>query len=151
MKIKYILLLAAVAFILNYIWEMLQMPFFAGMSFSDPHAWLICARASLGDGVIVLVIFIFGRLIFKSWNWVYNVSLIKFLYLLFTGLSVSILIEIISLKYQRWSYSDLMPVIPNIDAGIIPIIQMIILLCISYVVTLRIFSLFVKKLENDFR
>jgi len=145
MKIKYLLILSAVAFFLNYLWEMLQMPFYVGMSFSDLQSWLMCARASLGDVVIVLFIFILGRLIFKSWDWVYHLNLRKIIYLIFIGFSIAIVIELISLKYHRWAYSEMMPVIPKIDVGIIPVIQMILLPYLTYVVTSRIFLLLVKE------
>jgi hypothetical protein len=121
------------------------MPFFVGMSFADLQPWLICARASLGDGVIVIFIFLFGRLIFKSWNWIDHINPMKIIYLIFIGLLITIVLELISLKYQRWSYSEMLPVIQKIDVGIIPIIQMILLSYLSYVVTSRIFSLLVKK------
>lgn len=147
---QYIFLIAAVAFIIDYIWEMAQMPFFTGMYFSDFKVWLICARASIGDVVIILIIFILGRLIFKKWNWIDHLNLLKIVYLLIMGVSIAIVIEIISLKYDRWDYSEIMPVIPKFGVGIIPITQMIILPLLSYIVASKI-SKFSGIYKHDFR
>ena len=136
--IQYTLLFAAVAFIINYIWEMLRMPFFLEMYFSDFKAWLICGQASLGDVVIILFIFVLGRLIFRRWNWIYHFNVMKMIYLFIIGSSIAILIEIISIKSERWVYSEIMPLIPKIDVGIMPVIQMIILPFLSYILVFQI-------------
>jgi hypothetical protein len=114
-------------------WEMLQMPFFKGMYFSDFKVWLTCARASLGDVVIILFIFALGRLIFRGWSWIDHLNVFKIIYLVIMGSSIAILIEIISIKYDRWVYSEIMPLIPKIHVGIIPVIQMIIAPFFSYI------------------
>lgn len=40
--------ISGIAFVLNFTWEMLQMPLFEGMDWS-PTSWTLCAAASLGD------------------------------------------------------------------------------------------------------
>jgi hypothetical protein len=50
--------IALFAFLLNFVWEMLQIPFFRGMK-QTPHwyAVLLCTQATLGDVGIALAAF----------------------------------------------------------------------------------------------
>jgi hypothetical protein len=57
---------------------------------------------------------------------------VKFTYLVLIGAVVAILIEVISLRYERWEYSEFMLVIPEIEVGIIPVVQMIVLPFLSF-------------------
>jgi hypothetical protein len=134
MVIRRLIFIAIIAFILNYMWEMLQMSYFENMSILDFKVWLICLRATMGDIAIILFIFSIGRLIFKEWNWTSKVDVLKLTFLILIGASVAILIEVLSLLHERWAYSDLMPVIPKIGVGVVPVIQMIILPFLSYIV-----------------
>ena len=103
----------------------------------------------MGDVVIILFIFSVGRLIFKEWNWTSKLSALKLTYLVIIGALVAILIEVISLQYERWAYSDLMPVIPKIEVGIISVIQIIILPFLSYIIGSNlIFNGYILRYEN---
>jgi hypothetical protein len=127
-----ILFTAAAGFSVNYVWEMVQMPLFIGMKFSDPYAWLICARASVGDAAILLVILSGGRLLFGSVTWFRNLSTPKLLYLILAGAFVALGIEKLSIVLDRWEYSHLMPVIPGVQVGLVPVIQMVLLPYVSF-------------------
>ena len=138
--IKRIALISAMALLINYVWEMLQMPFFEGMYFSDPNAWLSCLQASIGDVFITVFIFLLGRLIFSSWSWPHSPGAAKVTYLVLIGAVVAVTIEIVALKAGRWSYSSLMPVVPGIGVGIVPIVQLIVLPYLAYVLAFRALS-----------
>lgn len=128
----YFLGLYSTAFLINYIWEMAQMPFFSGMDYSDIRVWLICLKASIGDANIIIVIFLIGRLFFRNWDWPNRLTLLKGVYLVLIGGLIAALIEIHALSTDRWSYSAIMPVIPRVQVGVLPFIQMIVLPFIAY-------------------
>jgi len=48
--------LLAVALPLYFAWEMVQAPFFTGMPAGWMRATLMCAQATLGDGVLVAAV-----------------------------------------------------------------------------------------------
>ena len=135
--IKRIALISAIALPVNYVWEMLQMPLYQGMYFSDPNAWLSCLRASVGDVFITVFIFLGGRLIFSSWSWPRSLGAARIAYLVLIGIVIAVAIEIMALKAGRWSYSPLMPVVPGISVGIVPVLQLIFLPYLSYFLAFR--------------
>jgi cation transport ATPase len=131
-RIKSILLISAIALVISFVWEMIQMPFYQGMYFSDPNAWLVCLQASGGDVFITLFIFLAGCLVFKSWFWHHPARITRITYLVLMGAVIAVAIEIWALKAGRWSYSPLMPVIPGTGIGVVPIVQLIFLPYLSY-------------------
>ena len=139
--IKPIALISAIALVISYVWEMLQMPFYQGMYFSDPNAWLRCLQASVGDVFITVFIFLVGRLIFSSWSWPQSLGAAKITYLVLFGAIIAVTIEIMALKAGRWSYSSLMPVVPGPGIGIVPVVQLILLPYLSYVLGSRMHEL----------
>lgn len=138
--IKRIALISAIALPVNYVWEMLQMPLFEGMYYSDPNAWISCLQASVGDLFITLFIFLVGRLIFSSWSWPHSPGAVRITYLVLIGAVIAVTIEIAALKAGRWNYSSLMPVVPGIGVGIVPIVQLIVLPYLGYILAFRVLS-----------
>lgn len=137
--IKKYLYLSLTAFIMNFIWEMVQMPFFRDMSFADPDDWLLCFLAALSDGIIVVAIFFIGRLFFKSFHWADHLNLPKTIYLLAIGFLIAVYFEVKALHIGEWSYSELMPIIPFLDIGLLPTVQMMLLPMLSYKLVLLFF------------
>ncbi len=126
-----------VSFAINYVWEMLQMPFFEAMSFAEPSSYLRCLAASLGDAAIAAAIFLLGRLIFHAWKWPHRLTPIKALYLILIGAGIAIAIEIAALNAGRWAYSPLMPLIPMFRVGLVPVVQLMLLPYVSFIILRR--------------
>ena len=131
-KIKMVGWFALAAFVLNYIWEMAQMPFYVDMHFSDLKDWLFCLMASAVDVGMILSILIVGRWIFGSWQWSINVTLSKVFYLLLSGALLAVGAEIFGIKLGYWQYSRLMPTLPGLSVGLLPLAQMLVLPVLSY-------------------
>ena len=127
MLVKRIITISLVAFALNFVWEMVQMPLFKGMSLGDLQAWLLCLRSTIGDVATVLSFCGLGRVVFRDWDWPGRLSIVKALYLLFVGLTFGIYYEITALSAGRWSYTELMPVLPGLEVGLVPLVQMMVL------------------------
>jgi len=96
---------------INYLWEMAQMPLYEGMSFQNLVSWLLCFRASLGDGLIVLAIWAIGFFVFRNLDWYRRINLKSMFVLVTSGVLIASAIEIHALKNGRWSYSPHMPVV----------------------------------------
>lgn len=115
---------AAASFLLNFAWEMLQAPFFAEMP-DMPHweAVLICLQATVGDVVITLAGFAAAGLIDRRALWFERPSRRALLTYLATGIVITMLVEWHAVATDRWKYADIMPVLPWVGVGVMPILQ----------------------------
>jgi hypothetical protein len=111
----------------NYVWEMAQMPLYEDMPFSELSSWLLCFRASLGDGLIIVAIWGIGAAVYRSVFWFRPLRIGPALLLLAAGALIAVLIELHALTARRWAYSDLMPVLPLIGTGLSPLVQLLVL------------------------
>lgn len=121
--IKKLILIFILAFLLNFIWENLH-AFLYDNYIGGQITEFILFRASLADAVIITLIslpFLFLPKFEK-----YNTTII------FIGLVIAIFNEIYALSTDRWAYNSLMPIIPFINVGLTPTIQIGLLGYISY-------------------
>lgn len=119
--------IAFFSFLLNFVWEALQTPFFVDIS--DKINTIIWFRfhCTMGDVLITLISFWLVALIAKTRTWFLNPTKGKLLLFVALGVSYTVFSEIKNVSLNKlWGYSELMPVIPFIEVGIIPLIQWII-------------------------
>ena len=123
-KVFYLFILA---FVLNFVWEISQaflyMPHYVGI------AELIKVHfiASLGDVLIISIIFLLSYSIF-GFNVLNDKYSIKNLFVvIIIGLVLAILIEKYALATGRWEYNSAMPIIPLLKVGLTPVLQMILI------------------------
>lgn len=118
-----IFLIFLLSFILNLIWENLHSLLYA-VYMDGKITELILVRASLGDAIIISILslpfLLFPNQRQKSW------LIIPF------GVLVSIIIELYALSVGRWMYNEYMPIIPILDIGLTPTIQLGLLGYLSY-------------------
>jgi len=138
--LKRLLWIAVIGVGTNYLWEMLQMPFFQMDGWGSLDSWILCFEATLGDTFLILVIYGIGVLIFRDGEWLLKMNVAKVFYLLIIGSLIAVYFEVTALLSSRWQYSELMPVMPILGVGVIPYIQMLILPYISIRVGLRLTS-----------
>lgn len=129
MKTRYIMTLIVVAFLLHFLWENAHAPLYAGYSSFGQHV-PICFIGTLGDVVITLFVLGFIRLLKKG----APQTIADFLALAIIGLMVAVAIEQHALLVGKWSYAPAMPIIPVLKVGLTPIIQMIVLLPLTFYV-----------------
>lgn len=108
----------AVAFALNFVWEMAQAPLYGPMG-TPWEATRRCLIASLGDGALVLGILtclcvLTGH---ASVERQYTLAMV-------VGVVVAVAVELWGLGQGRWSYLASMPLIPGTELGIVPLLQM---------------------------
>ena len=115
-----------VAVLLNYFWELAQAPLYVGLERYNAAVFWHCFVASLGDGIMVLIITVAGRVPPHRWDWFKRPRLSGYLVMLTAGLLLAVLVEAMALHlFGRWQYTVKMPTVLGI--GVIPIAQMLFL------------------------
>ena len=124
--------LFGIAVALNYPWELAQSPLYVG---SDQwgSTWWHCFAASLGDGILIVVIFLAGAAAFGRSDWFEQPAKWHYGLMLATGAALAIAVEWAAVYVaHRWSYAAEMPLIPGLEIGVAPIVQMLILPPIAF-------------------
>ena len=115
------------ASVLNYPWERVQSILYLGEQ-GETVPWWHCLSMSLGDGLLVLLIFFAGLVIFDRPEWFEHPGLRGYALMLTAGLMISVFVEVIMVHLaHRWSYTAQMPLIPGLGVGVAPVAQMLIL------------------------
>jgi len=113
------------AVIINYPWELAHSPLYEGMSDFSLASWH-CFVASLGDGLLVLLIFGVGWAALRRRDWFVNPGRRGYLLMLAVGLVIGIVVEWAAVHVMgRWAYTQQMPMIPIFNIGLTPLAQMI--------------------------
>lgn len=133
----------AFSFLLNFFWEMLQMPLYEGME-PGIQTTLFCALAAVADAVMVLLIYYAFGLIYKSPLWIKHLNYVRVILLILTGGLGAVLMELRHLHSETWGYKQTMPLIPFVDVGVLPVLQFMSLPLLSYVISFY----FIKKKSN---
>jgi len=114
----------AVAVLINYPWELAQMPLYAGAGY-DRRAFFYCFLASLGDGLLALLIFAAGWIVFRRREWFVQQGARGYLLMLAAGLIIAVGIERVAVGTGQWLYAEQIPRLFGV--GLAPIAQMLVL------------------------
>lgn len=122
---------AIFALLLNFPWEMVQVPLYAGMA-QAPHWQAVrsCARATVGDAGIMLLAFWTVAAIDGGRRWILQPSRRQLALLVGIGVVITMMIEWLALRglwLAAWRYAPEMPLIPGLRIGMAPIIQWIVI------------------------
>jgi hypothetical protein len=116
------------SFALNFVWEHLHAPFYLSYK-AQPITDFILFRATLGDAVILTVLalpFVYASF-FKKMKWL----------IVPIGIVIAIAIEIFALHTGRWVYASSMPLVPFLNVGLTPTLQLGVLGYITYAIVLK--------------
>jgi len=126
-KLIYLLLLISIiSFVLNLIWENLQAPLYQGYGNFWQHL-SICSVASLGDVLIILVLYFILVMVNKNIFWITKISKSDIILVVTLGFLIAVGIEKWALMIGRWQYTEAMPMVPLLDVGLTPLLQMMLL------------------------
>src|SRR3990172_7954170 len=126
------------AIVLNFLWEMAQAYAYSGMPPSSFGATLVCARASLIDGLLVLGIFWGGVVVFSRVEWVERPGLAGYFFMAAAGFLVSVIIELNAVyRLGKWGYRATMPLLPPWEVGVLPVLQMLLLPPVIFLLSRR--------------
>ena len=110
------------SFVLNEIWEMAQMSAYVETA---GHSWTstlgLCTRAAVGDVGIILGIYAAGALAAGNLGWGLRGRWNIYATAAVLGLAYA------ALAAGRWSYTERMPVVSVLGAGLWPLLQMTLL------------------------
>lgn len=133
-NIKFYLILFLTGFFINLVWEISQMQFFAGKPGDTFLEGLYyCSHASVIDGVTVISIFFIASIILNSDN------ILFYLLTAFLGALAAIIFENVAFHLKLWSYKESMPIVPLLDVGILPFVQLILLVPLSIFLANKIY------------
>ena len=120
-------------FVLNEIWEMAQMSAYVETA---GHSWAstlgVCSLAALGDVGIILGIYVAGALVAEDPGWGLRGRWNIYAMTAVLGLAYAALVEHDALTTGRWSYTESMPVVLVLGAGLWPLLQMTLLPPITF-------------------
>lgn len=137
----YILVIAILAFKLNFVWELVQGPLYEGYEYDWQHI-SICALASVVDMLMIFLLLFGFAIIYKSVYWIKHLTYNRIITLMLVGAIGAILAEIWHRGKEDWSYSDAMPELPVVNAGLSPVLQFTILPIIIFTLSNKIIRCF---------
>ena len=116
------------AVLLNLIWEVAQIS-----AYDFPESSLVtnvlgCFVPTLGDGLMILMIYWTGWLVFREFQWILRPGLKGYLLIMAAGLILALIVEWNALyRTGAWAYSEQMITIPILGVGLLPGLQMMVL------------------------
>ena len=119
--------LYGVAVAVNFIWEVPQMAFYEWWGASWSVGLLVCLQAALGDGLLVLALYGLGCIFFQRRDWILQPGPAGYTLLVVAGMIIAVTVEAQALAWKRWAYNALMPRIPGLGVGLVPVAQMVVL------------------------
>jgi len=121
--------LAIFSVLLNFVWEVQQMPFFqVSPEFSYRNLIRSCTLATVGDVGISLVAFWTIAAISKSRQWFRQPRHSQIIGFILVGLVITIIFEALATGVlNQWEYAPLMPTLPFLGTGLLPFLQWVLL------------------------
>jgi len=119
---------AVFSFLLNFVWEYIQAPTYAGMI--EMNHWdgiKLCTSATFGDVGFALTAFWITSLASRSRQWIFEPRAWQLLVFLGIGVGLTIGFEFYYTTISlRWTYSELMPLVPPFGTGLSPLLQWVV-------------------------
>jgi hypothetical protein len=120
---------AIFSFLLHFVWEFIQAPTYAGMI--EMNHWdgiKLCTSATFGDVGFAMTAFWLTSTIARSRHWLLSPEAWHILVFVGVGIILTIGFEYYYTSVSlRWTYSNLMPLVPPFGTGLSPLIQWIII------------------------
>ena len=122
---------AIFALLLNFAWEILQAPLYAGMA-GMPHAQVTkaCLQATFGDMVLMLLAYGAVAVAARSRRWGVEASSWQRALFIAIGVVITAGIEWLATRghwVQSWNYLPAMPLVPGMGIGLAPLLQWVLL------------------------
>jgi hypothetical protein len=109
---------------LNFLWEIAQLPFYTLWQTATPTTIAFAViHCTAGDVVIAITALVLCLVIFGNSDWPKAQSFLMSAWVVIAGLIYTIYSERMNIANGAWAYSDLMPIIPFLDVGLMPIFQ----------------------------
>lgn len=129
-----------IGFVLNFLWEMLQMDLYtdgAGRPYAIDllGATAGCLLASIGDVLVIGVVYLLGWVHVRRSDWIRNFDWWSIVLIVGGLVLLAIIIELVSVDMLRlWGYTDAMPLVPVVNVGLFPTIQLALLTLLTFAI-----------------
>ena len=133
---KFIFIMITLSFLLNFAWELLQLPLYKNAAYNIEHI-AFCALASIADVLMVLLLYFGIAFIFKNPFWIDPLKLHRIAIVVLIGGAGAVLSEMRHLSLGSWVYDNSMPILPFVSVGIAPVLQFMILPVLIYFISFR--------------
>lgn len=117
------------SFVLHFVWEFVQVPTYAGMA-EMPHweAIKLCMSATFGDVGFALTAFWVASLAARRRGWILRPTRVPSTIFVGVGILLTVGFEYYYTSISlRWTYSDLMPLVPPLGTGLSPLLQWLVI------------------------
>ena len=125
------------SFILNEVWELVQMPLYEQPIYKIGHI-AFCTLAALADMIMVLLLYVCFGFIYKNSFWIWQSNWFTIFIVMLTGAVGAVLSEKRHLKIGSWAYDQSMPIVPFVNVGLSPFLQFFLLPVVIYFLSYRI-------------
>lgn len=144
-KLKFLIVLFLVAFLLNFAWEHAHGILYGGHQGGPGHTGIpwgrymwVFFRATFWDAVIITGLYGFIALMKKQFFWLHHASKEDNIIIVLIGLGIATFIELRALNANRWSYNEMMPIVPGFEVGLTPFLQLATLALLSFFIMKKI-------------
>jgi hypothetical protein len=128
----YVTALLAVSFAVNWVWEVAQMAAYApAEGRSRAEEFLVCTLAAVGDAALTLLVFAAAAIVKRPRRWVWDGGRKAYGAAALAGGALAVLIEWAALAAGYWSYAPGMPRVPGAGVGLLPFLQLTLLVPLS--------------------
>lgn len=141
---RFVLIMAVISFIINEVWELLQMPLYRSAYYNLGHI-VFCTLGALADMIMVLLLYFSFAFIYKNLFWIAQRNWFKIFVVMLTGAVGAVLSEKRHLLLGSWAYDQSMPIIPFVNVGLSPVLQFFLLPVIIYFLSHIIISKFYNR------
>lgn len=120
---------AIFCFLLNFLWEVQQMPFFQlPVDLSCWERIINCTFATVGDVGISLTAFWTVAVLSKSRQWLLQPRWRQIDTFILVGVVITVIFEALATGVlNRWEYADIMPTLPLLGTGVLPLLQWVLI------------------------
>jgi len=113
---------------LHLIWEIAQIRAYEFPETSLMTDVIGCFLPTLGDGLMMLIIFWTGWAVFRDSRWILKPALKGYVLIFVVGILLAVIVELNALYLTgAWRYSEQMIAIPVFGVGLLPVLQMVVL------------------------
>ena len=120
------MIVGVTAALLHLLWECAHVRLYTGYEHLTHMPILVYAIS--GDVLYTLVAIFFVSLVKGQLDWLAMPSVRDLMALMLLGFWIALFVEYKALALHQWAYLDTMPIIPILNVGLSPIVQMTILL-----------------------
>ena len=116
-------------FLLHFVWEFVQVPTYTGMA-ELPHweAIKLCMSATFGDVGFALTAFWLASLAARRRDWILRPTRFSAAIFVAVGIVLTVGFEYYYTNISmRWTYSELMPLVPPLGTGLSPLLQWLVI------------------------